>query len=109
MTKHLRSALRLFLVFLTSTSLLAACGGGDVSPNAGEVRLVNATSEFGTLDLYESSDRLGKDVAPFTAGNYQDLNKGAYDFSIRGGVAGATIATLSATLKKGEPLTLVAY
>ena len=73
------------------------------------MRLVNATDEFGTLDLYESSNRLSSGVAPFTAGSYEDLNKGAYDFSIRGGVAGATIATLSATLKKTEPMTLVAY
>ena len=48
------------------------------------------TGEFGTLDLYESSNRLSKGVAPFTAGKYEDLNKGVYDFSIRGGVAGAT-------------------
>ena len=44
--------LRLLLSGAASVALLAACGGGDVSPNAGEVRLVNATSEFGTLDLY---------------------------------------------------------
>ena len=103
------SFLRLLLGAAASAALLAGCGGGDVSPNAGEVRLVNATNEFGTLDLYESSNRLSQGVAPFTAGHYEDLNKGVYDFSIRGGVAGATIATLQATLKKGDPMTLVAY
>ena len=101
--------LRLLLGVAASAALLAGCGGGDVSPNAGEVRLVNATNEFGTLDLYEGSERLSSGVAPFTAGKYEDLNKGVYDFSVRGGVAGATIATLEATLKKNEPLTLVAY
>jgi hypothetical protein len=100
--------LRLLLSGAASVALLAGCGGG-AAPNSGEVRLVNATNEFGTLDLYESSNRLSSGVAPFTAGSYEDLNKGDYDFSIRGGVAGATIATLSATLKKTEPMTLVAY
>ena len=103
------SFLRLLIGATTSAALLAGCGGGDVSPNAGEVRLVNATGEFGTLDLYESSDRLSQGVAPFTAGHYEDLDKGVHDFSIRGGAAGATIATLQATLKKGDPMTLVAY
>ena len=46
------------------------------------------------LDLYEDADRLSAGVAPFTAGRYEDLDKGVHDFSIRGGVAGATIATL---------------
>ena len=100
--------LRLLLSGAASVALLAGCGGG-AAPNSGEVRLVNATNEFGTLDLYESSNRLSSGVAPFTAGSYEDLNKGDYDFSIRGGVAGATIATLSATMKKTEPMTLVAY
>jgi hypothetical protein len=75
----------------------------------GEVRLVNATGEFGQLTLYESSNRLSDPVDPFTAGRYEDLDKGVYDFSVRGGSAGATIATLQATLKKGDPMTLVAY
>ena len=108
MTTTPRSALRLLLGCVASGLLLAGCGGGT-APNSGEVRLVNATDEFGTLDLYEGSNRLSSGVAPFTAGGYEDLNKGAYDFSVRGGVAGATIATLTATLKKTEPMTLVAY
>ena len=42
--------LRLLLSGATSVALLAGCGGG-AAPNSGEVRLVNATDEFGTLDL----------------------------------------------------------
>ena len=105
----MRTSLLRILFSAVSAAFLVSCGGGDVSPNAGEVRLVNATSEFGPLDLYEDTDRLSEGVAPFTAGRYEDLDKGVHDFSIRGGVAGATIATLQATLKKGEPMTLVAY
>ncbi len=93
--------------FAASSFLLAGCGGGDVSPNAGEVRLVNATNS--PLDLYADSDRLSDDVAAFTAGNYEDLNKGSYTFSVRGGVAGATVAMLSQTLEKNGRLSLVAY
>ena len=103
MTTIPRNAFRLLLGGVASGLLLVACGGGDVSPNAGEVRLVNATSEFGALDLYADSDRLSSGVAPFTAGGYEDLNKGAYDFSIRGGVAGATIATLVGDPEEGRP------
>ncbi|MEP7303727.1 MAG: DUF4397 domain-containing protein [Caldimonas sp.] len=103
-----RSALRLFFGGVASALLLVACGGG-VSPNAGKVRLVNATSEFGALDLYERSDRLTAGVAAITAGGYEDRDKGDYTFSVRGGVAGATIATLVATLAKDSHLSLVAY
>jgi len=99
--------LRLLLGAAASAALLAGCGGGDVSPNAGDVRLVNATSD--TLDLYADSDRLSDDVAPSTAGNYEDLNKGSYTFSVRGGVAGATVATLAQTLEKNGRLSLIAY
>ncbi|MCE9658538.1 MAG: DUF4397 domain-containing protein [Burkholderiales bacterium] len=101
--------IRLFLAAAASTTLLASCGGGDVSPNAGEVRLVNATSEFGALDLYEGSDRLTPGVASFAVGNYEDLNKGGYTFSVRGGVAGATIATLDASVAKNTHQAIVAY
>ena len=58
----MRSVLRFLLAAVAASSLLTACGGGDVSPNAGEVRLVNATGEFGTLDLYEDTDRLSAGV-----------------------------------------------
>ena len=98
--------LRLFLG-AASAALLVGCGGGDVSPNAGDVRLVNATAD--TLVLYADSDRLSDDVASFTAGKYEDLNKGDYTFSVRGGVAGATVASLSQTMEKNGRLSLVAY
>jgi len=98
--------LRFLLSGAASVALLAGCGGG-AAPNSGEVRLVNATS--GPLDLYADSDRLSAGVASFTAGNYEDLNKGSYTFSVRGGVAGATVASLSETLEKKARLSLVAY
>jgi hypothetical protein len=103
--------LRFFLGAAASAALLAGCGGGDVSPNAGEVRLVNATAD--TLDLYaeekDDLDLLNDDVAPSTAGRYEDLNKGTYTFSVRGGVAGATVASLSQALEKNGRLSLIAY
>jgi Domain of unknown function (DUF4397) len=100
------SLLRFVLAGAAGAALLVACGGG-VSPNAGEVRLVNATS--GSLDLYEGSDRLSANVAASTAGSYEDLDKGDYTFSVRGGAAGATVATLDATLAKDSHLSIVAY
>lgn len=103
----MRLAFRSLLAALAAASLLVACGGGDVSPNAGEVRLVNATS--GPLDLYADSDRLSDDVASLSAGNYEALDKGSYTFSVRGGVAGATVASLSQTVEKNGRLSLVAY
>jgi hypothetical protein len=101
------SLLRLFLSGAASVVLLAACGGGDVSPNSGEIRLVNATDQV--LDLYQGSDRLTPDVAPFTAGNYEDVNKGDDTFSVRGGAAGATIASLDVSVSKNTHYAIVAY
>ena len=61
------------------------------------------------LDLYEDDDRLTPDVAPFAAGNYEDLNKGNHTLSVRGGVAGATLATLDADVPENTHLAIVAY
>ena len=57
----MRTLKRLLLAGGAAAALLAGCGGGDVSPNAGEVRLVNATLD--TLDLYADSDRLSRLIA----------------------------------------------
>ena len=105
----MRIAFRLLLSCVATVAILAACGGGSLSQNEGQVRLVNATGEFGALDLYESSNRLSSGVAAFTASGYQGLDKGNHDFSVRGGVAGATIATLAATVAKDKHLAIVAY
>ena len=82
-----------------------------MSPNAGEVRLVNATGD--TLDFYADADDdldlLSEDVASFSAGRYEDLNKGDYTFSVRGGTAGATLATLDGVVPKSTHQAIVAY
>ncbi len=105
----MRNALRFLLAGSVSVALLAACGGGTLSQNEGRVRLLNATAELGTVDLYESSHRVSSGIAPYATGDYEKLDKGSYDFSLRGGTAGATIATVTASVKADDHLTLVAY
>jgi hypothetical protein len=90
-------------------ALLGGCGGGDLVVNAGDVRLVNATSDIATLDLYQSTTLLSGGVAANSAGSYIDLKEGSYTFNIALGGTGVPAATLSAAITKKRHYTIVAY
>lgn len=82
---------------------LAGCGESD----DGDVRLVNATSDFSALDLEQSGDTLASKVASFAASGYQGLDPGSVTFDVKGSDAGSIAASVAGTVVKGEHYAVV--
>lgn len=104
----MRDKLKLLLCAATASAALGGCGGG-LSALDGNVRLVNATSQFATLDLYDGSSKISSGVASNAAGGYVELAKGTHTFNLADGGTGATAATVSGAVTKGDHFTIVAY
>lgn len=96
------------LCLIGALALLSGCGGGSVGTE-GSVRLVNATSEYSTLDLYKASDRISSGVASNDVGAYVSLDANTYTFNLKNGGSTATSASTSRAVTKKEHRTLVAY
>ena len=91
---------------------LHGCGNEDA--NQGQVRLINATSEYATLDLY-TLDSSGNDdlvvagATPGAATAYTGVDKGSYTFDIKSGTGPGVAAHVSGTVRKTDHATVVAY
>ena len=101
----MRQIFKLLLTCTVAGAGLAACGGGT-SLTAGQVRLVNATTEFTSLDLYQSSTQLSSGTASNSVGPYADIDRGTYTFNVNSG--GATAASVSGEIDKKDDYTVVA-
>ncbi len=88
--------------------LLNACGGGGSSGN-GSIRLVNATTEFPSLDFYQGTTLLGSAIAADAAGTYSSLGAGTYAFQLTSAGTTTTVASTSRAITKDVNNTLVAY
>ena len=86
--------------------LLHACGG---SSDEGHVRLVNASTDYSTISLYESGNSLGGAVAANTVGAYADVSPDTYDFDLRTAGSSSTAASVSQAVATGDHFTLVGY
>lgn len=104
----MRNDLKLFAACVASAAMLVACGGGGFA-TGGNVRLVNATSVFPTLDLYNGSTKVSSGVASNTAGNYVEVDKGTRTLNVADGTTGVTAATVSGDVSRDKHYTLVAY
>ena len=104
----MRNNLKLFAACVASAAVLVACGGGSLA-NGGNVRLVNATSAFASLDLLDGSKKISTSVAANAAGNYVELDKGSHTFNVADGATGVTDATLSGSVSRDKHYTIVAY
>lgn len=104
-----RSLLRLCTAAGLAAALLSACGGGESLSSDASVRLVNATSDFASLDLYEGSNRIYSGTLPYTTGAYVTSNTGSYSFNLQGTGSSIVAATVSGSIDKRKHATLVAY
>jgi hypothetical protein len=86
--------------------LLHACGG---SSDEGHVRLVDASTDYGTISLYESGNELGSAVAADTVGGYAGVSAGTYEFDLRTAGSSSTAASISQAVATGDHFTLVGY
>jgi hypothetical protein len=94
--------------------LLHACGGGsdDNGGGAGAVRLVNATSDYASLDLYSSSTSttpFATGVASDAASDYVSIGSGTYTMALKRTGSSTTSNTSSRSVGGSVSYTLVAY
>ena len=97
---------RAALALIFCLPLLHACGG---SSDDGYVRLVNATSDYSSISLYESDDAVGSAVDSDTVGSYAGVGADTYEFDLRTAGSSSTAASTSQAVAKGDHFTLVAY
>jgi len=99
------------LAVLLAALLHTACGGSSDDDGGGtsQVRLVNATTDYASLDLYADDAPGSKDTASFTAGNYVPLASGTRALALRRSGSATTVSTSSRPLSAGAYQTLVAY
>ena len=90
--------------------LLSACGNDDAQE--GDVRMINATSEYTSLDLYtENSD--GSDslvvsgTAAGTASAYTGVDRGSYTFQVKSSSGAGTAASVAGTVTKTDHFSVV--
>lgn len=98
------------LVALVGSSLLAACGGGgggSSSSNA-QMRLVNASVGYTSLDLTIGETKTNTGVAYASAGTYADISGGTAAL-VQAPVTGTTLASLTPTLTGGSKYSVIAY
>lgn len=98
------------LVALVGSSLLAACGGGgggSSSSNA-QVRLLNASVGYSSLDFTVNSTKTNSAVAYASAGTYADISSGT-QAAVLAPVTGASLATITPTLTGGSKYSVLAY
>ena len=89
--------------------VLQACGGGSDSDGNGAVRLVNASSAYGALDLYSSDTLLSSAVAPEGAGSYVTLGAGTYTLKLKRNGSSTTVNSTDRSVAASTSHTLLAY
>ena len=90
--------------------LLSACGNDDAQK--GEVRIINATSEYTSLDLYtENSDGSDSLVVSGTAAGaasaYTGVDRGTYTFQVKSSSGAGTAASVAGTVTKTDHFSVV--
>jgi len=94
---------------LSAVTLLSACGGGSGSSSNTQVRLLNASVGYSSLDLAVNSTTLNTGVAYGNVGSYASVDTSATSTQIQTTGVGATVANLTPTLAADSHYTLIAY
>jgi hypothetical protein len=99
-------------VALALLPLLDACGIDDVDD--GHVRVVNATTDYASIDLYtqdsNSNDTLVvSDTAAGTVSGYNKVNRGSATFEIKSGTSAGNASSATGTITTDDHFTLVSY
>jgi hypothetical protein len=99
-------------VALTLLSLLGACGRDDA--NDGNVRVVNATTDYASIDLYtqdsDSNDTLVvSGTAAGTVSGYNNVKRGSKTFEIKSGTSAGNASSATGNVTTDDHFTLVSY
>lgn len=99
--------LTLPLALLATLPLLQACGGS--LDDGAQLRLVNATNNHASLDLYRDDERVIAGIVPATVSGWASLAEGSATLALTSGDAGSTLASLTTSLVRGEHHAVLAY
>jgi hypothetical protein len=90
-------------------ALLGGCGGNNSSSGSAQLRLLNASVGYPSLDLLVNGTVQNSAVAYGTAGNYVGVSTDAITTSVAIAGSGTSLSTASRTLGKDVHYTQVAY
>lgn len=97
---------------LASAALLSACGGGGGSSKT-NVRLLNASVGFSTLDLAHNasgdSSNINAKIAYGAVGSYGSVDTGSTAMQVQNSVNGSAVTNLTPTLAGDSNYTVIAY
>jgi Domain of unknown function (DUF4397) len=91
---------------------LQGCGNDDA--NKGHVRVLNATTDYASIDLYtqdsDSNDTLVvSGTAAGTVSGYNDVKKGSTTFEIKSGTSAGNASSATGTVTVDDYFTVVSY
>lgn len=95
---------------LAAGTLLAACGGGGSdSSSITQIRLLNASSGYGSLDLSIDNTTTNANVAYASAGTYANIATSGATAALQTSGVGTTLVSSSPSLTAGSSYTMIAY
>lgn len=94
---------------LAAGTLLAACGGGGDSDSNAQIRLLNASSGYSSLDLSIDSATANANVAYASAGSYASIATSGATAAVQTSGVGTTVISTTPSLTAGSNYTLIAY
>jgi hypothetical protein len=108
---HFKTWAASFAVALT-LPFLPGCGVDDV--NDGQVRVVNATTDYASIDLYtqdsDSNDTLVvSGTAAGTVSGYSKVDRGSATFEIKSGTSAGNASSATGAITTDDHFTLVSY
>ncbi len=92
---------------VATVALLSACGGSGSSTSKAEMRLINASAGYPTLDLTVNSTSVSTGVAYGTAGSYTSVDVSTTSTQVI--ASGTTVIQTTPTLAGNAKYSLIAY
>lgn len=94
---------------LSATAFLTACGGGGGGSSNTQVRLLNATQSYASLDLSVNDKTINSKVAYATVGTYGDVDTNASATRVLESTVGTSVSATTPTLTSGSNYTFISY
>jgi hypothetical protein len=88
---------------------LSGCGGNNDDDGSGQVRLVNATTDYASLDLFASDVVVTEGVEQGGVGSYAGFSNGDIVFKLKRADSGITSLATTRTVSSGVNDSLIAY
>ena len=103
-------ATRLVLTLsLSATAFLTACGGGGGGDSNTQVRLLNATRSYASLDLSVNDKTINSKVAYAAVGEYGSVDTNATATKVLTSDVGTSVSATTPTLTAGTNYTFITY